>query len=159
MYRLYRCVRANEASQSSHLEWGVTESKPYTLQSWIWEEMKSLISARRLEDSPSSPTSALAAFETHSRGIKQPHNMNSGGIFLTKKIFTAFCQSQLAEFAFSFCLVSLLATSVGTTEGNITPCLENVSAIPHIPCIYFCRKIPYPRSTTSAVVCRDSHVE
>lgn len=45
--------------------------------------------------------------------------MKSGEIFLTTKIFAAFClsllaQSQLAEIAFSFCLVAQQATSAGS---------------------------------------------
>lgn len=155
MYRLYRYVPPNEASQSSN--WGVTASKPCSLQfgfvrRWISDFSQALGGFPLF--------SSFCALGIHSRGIKKTHNM-SDEIFLSKNIFRAFCLSLLAGRDF------LLVLSHGTT-GHIcweprretSPlALKTFLQFHTSQCIYFCRKVPYPTSTMSAVVCRDSHLK
>lgn len=93
--------------------------------------------------------------------------MNSGKIFQTSKIFTAFSLSLLAPCLVLIgrdCLPVLHCGRIGYISSKPERRTSNLALKMfqqlHISLyIYFCKKILYPRSTISAMVCQDSHVK
>lgn len=137
---------------------GVGSDREQTLQFGFVRKLISDFSQALLGGFP-----LFSSFGHTQQGIKKtPTIWNSGEIFLTKKIFTAFCC--LSLLAGRDCLLLLSRGTTGHVcwepQRETSPlALKTFLQFLISQCIYFCRKIPYPTSAMSAMVGRDSHMK
>lgn len=136
MHRLQRCVWPNEALQS----------KPCTLHSCNLIHLgKKWISdfTQALGGFPLSPSFCACSFwNTHQRDWKTPQHEQWWGFSDQKDLsvlpFPAGSVPAGRDYPLGLSQPSLLRA----TERNITSCLENIPAIPHIPVYLFLQENP-----------------